>query len=201
MKILIVSDQENTYIWDHFDKEKFKDIELIISCGDLKASYLSFLVTMIPVPLLYVPGNHDIRYLQAPPEGCIDIDNQIITYKNIKIAGLGGCIEYTGGPFQYTENAMRKRTKKLMRACQRKGGLDIFVTHSPSLGVGDGDDWTHKGFECFHDVYKTLSPTYHLHGHQHLNYGINNKRILTANETTVINGFSYYILDYTPKES
>ena len=85
MKILIVSDQENTYIWDHFDKEKFKDIELIISCGDLKASYLSFLVTMIPVPLLYVPGNHDIKYLQAPPEGCIDIDNQIITYKNIKI--------------------------------------------------------------------------------------------------------------------
>ena len=201
MKILIVSDQENTYIWDHFDKEKFKDIELIISCGDLKASYLSFLVTMIPVPLLYVPGNHDIKYLQAPPEGCIDIDNQIITYKNIKIAGLGGCIEYTGGPFQYTENAMRKRTKKLMRACQRKGGLDIFVTHSPSLGVGDGDDWTHKGFECFHDVYKNLSPAYHLHGHQHLNYGVNAKRILSVDETTVINGFSYYILDYIPKES
>lgn len=201
MKILIVSDQENTYIWDHFDKEKFKDIELIISCGDLKASYLSFLVTMIPVPLLYVPGNHDIKYLQAPPEGCLDIDNQIITYKNIKIGGLGGCIEYTGGPFQYTENAMRKRTKKFIRSCQRKGGLDIFVTHSPSLGVGDGDDWAHKGFECFHDVYRNLSPKYHLHGHQHLNYGINQKRILNVEETTVINGFSYYILDYTPNES
>ncbi|NLY19632.1 MAG: metallophosphoesterase, partial [Clostridiaceae bacterium] len=40
MKILLVADVENEYIWDHFDPERFKDIELIISCGDLQASYL-----------------------------------------------------------------------------------------------------------------------------------------------------------------
>lgn len=36
MKILVVSDEKSTYIWDYFDASKFKDIELIISCGDLK---------------------------------------------------------------------------------------------------------------------------------------------------------------------
>lgn len=200
MKILIVSDVESTYIWDFFDKEKFKDIELIISCGDLKASYLSFLVTMIPAPLLYVPGNHDVRYLDQEPEGCINIDDQVFIYKNIKIAGLGGCIEYSGGPFQYTEKVMQKRTKKLMKACQKKGGLDIFVTHSPTLGIGDGDDWAHKGFDCFSDIYEKLSPKYHLHGHQHLNYGAQMKRQRNVNETQVINGYSYYILDYPDPE-
>ncbi|WP_218031481.1 hypothetical protein [Paenibacillus kobensis] len=36
MKILIVSDEESKYIWDYFDRERFKDIDLIISCGDMK---------------------------------------------------------------------------------------------------------------------------------------------------------------------
>ncbi|WP_439709773.1 hypothetical protein [Thermoclostridium stercorarium] len=36
MKILLVADKENDFIWDHFDAERFKGIELIISCGDLQ---------------------------------------------------------------------------------------------------------------------------------------------------------------------
>lgn len=68
MKILVVSDEENTYIWDYFERSRFADIDLIISCGDLKAEYLSFLVTLIKAPLFYVHGNHDERYLKNPPE-------------------------------------------------------------------------------------------------------------------------------------
>ena len=195
MKILVVADQESTYIWDFFDKEKFKDIDLVISCGDLKASYLSFLVTMIPKPLLYVPGNHDVAYLKSPPEGCLSIDDAFIEYQGVRIGGLGGCIEYTGGPYQYTEQAMKKRVKKFTKLCKKKGGLDILVTHSPSLGVGDGDDWTHKGFQCFHSLYEDFKPKLHLHGHQHLNYG-QGARQLQVNETTVINAYTYYIIDY-----
>ena len=74
MKLLVVSDVESKFIWDHFDREYFRDVGLIISCGDLSANYLSFLVTMLPCPLLYVPGNHDKRYAVAPPLGCSDID-------------------------------------------------------------------------------------------------------------------------------
>lgn len=69
MKILVVSDIESKFIWDHFDPERFRDVKMIISCGDLSARYLSFLVTMIPCPLFYVPGNHDKRYEKEPPGG------------------------------------------------------------------------------------------------------------------------------------
>ena len=73
MKILLVSDQESKFIWDHFDASRFMDIDLIISCGDLKSEYLSFLVTMVNKPLLFVHGNHDTEYTRKPPEGCESI--------------------------------------------------------------------------------------------------------------------------------
>ena len=60
MRILTVSDEECDALWDHFRPERLKDIDLIISCGDLKANYLSFLVTMAKCPVLYVHGNHEI---------------------------------------------------------------------------------------------------------------------------------------------
>ena len=62
MKILAISDEESKYLWDYFEKEKLKGIDLIISCGDLEAEYLSFLTTMTSIPVLYVHGNHDERY-------------------------------------------------------------------------------------------------------------------------------------------
>ncbi len=54
LRALVVSDHESEYIWDYFDASVFKGVDVIVSCGDLKAEYLSFLVTMIPAPLLYV---------------------------------------------------------------------------------------------------------------------------------------------------
>ena len=52
MKILCLADEENKAYWDYFRKEKLDDIDLILSCGDLKADYLTFLVTMGHAPLL-----------------------------------------------------------------------------------------------------------------------------------------------------
>ena len=37
-------------------------IELLISCGDLPPEYLTALRNRYDVPLLYVLGNHDIRF-------------------------------------------------------------------------------------------------------------------------------------------
>ena len=76
LKALVLSDHESEYIWDYFDAKAFAGVDVMISCGDLKAEYLSFLVTMIPAPLLYVRGNHDARYEQNPPEGCIDLEDK-----------------------------------------------------------------------------------------------------------------------------
>jgi Icc-related predicted phosphoesterase len=195
VKILIVSDKEDKYIWDYFDKKRFEDIDLIISCGDLKASYLEFLTTMINVPLFYVPGNHDKTYVEKPPEGCICIDSQFIKYKDIRILGFGGCNEYRGGPFQYTQKEMHKKISKLRYKLWKNKGFDILVTHAPAKGLGDGDDMCHQGFEAFNKLLDKYSPKYFFHGHQHLTYE-RNPRIITFKNTTIINAFKYHIVEY-----
>ena len=52
MKILLVADEESRYYWDYYQRGRLDDIDLIISCGDLKSEYLTFLVTMGKAPLL-----------------------------------------------------------------------------------------------------------------------------------------------------
>ena len=194
MKILVISDIESSYIWDFFDKKNFKDIECVISCGDLKSSYLSFLVTMLAVPVFYVHGNHDKSYVDNPPEGCDCIEDKVINFRGIRIGGLGGCIRYKLGPFQYSEDQMNKRVKKFIRSA--KGPIDIFVTHSPTAGLGDDpESHCHRGFECFYNIYDQLKPKYHLYGHNHITYGSKSKREITYNNMKLINGYNYYILE------
>lgn len=195
MKILLVSDEENPYLWDFFPKEKFNDIDIIISCGDLKAEYLSFLVTMIKAPLFYVPGNHDTKYVSNPPEGCECIDGKIVTYKGVRILGLGGSYKYSLGEYQYSEKDMKKRIFKLKLKLWMNKGLDILVTHSPAYKIGDEDDMCHRGFKCFIDLMEKYSPKYFFHGHVHLNYGLKPRKHIYKN-TKIINAFGYYIVEY-----
>ena len=149
MKILTLSDQECPALYDHYIPGRLKDYDLIISCGDLKANYLSFIVTMARVPVLYVHGNHDTGYERNPPEGCDCIDDQLIVYNGLRILGLGGCRMYRPGQHQYTEKDMRKRIRKLKFKLWWHKGVDIVVTHAPPKGVGDDDDPAHRGFEAF----------------------------------------------------
>ncbi len=62
MKILAIADQESKLLWNYFDKGYLEGIDVIRSCGDLKRQYLSFLGTCTHAPILYVHGNHDVRY-------------------------------------------------------------------------------------------------------------------------------------------
>ena len=78
----MIGDEESKYLWDFFDKSKVEGIDLIISCGDLDPRYLSFLVTLCAVPVLYVHGNHDGKYEKIPPEGCTCIENKVFVYKH-----------------------------------------------------------------------------------------------------------------------
>ena len=74
MNIMIFADQESKLLYEYYDPEQMKDIDLIISCGDLPPEYLTFFATLCHAPLLYVKGNHDGKYEQKPPEGCICIE-------------------------------------------------------------------------------------------------------------------------------
>ncbi len=195
MKIMIVSDTESSYLWDYFNKEKWSDIDLVISCGDLKSSYLQFLVTMMRVPLFYVHGNHDEAYHQSPPLGCDCIDDDLVVFKGLRIAGLGGSPKYRGGIFQFTEREMTKRYKKLSKKIRKFDGIDILVTHSPAYMLGDGEDFAHIGFKALREILDAWHPKYHFHGHQHLNYGQKNERSLQYGSTHIVNAHGYHIID------
>ncbi len=179
-------------LYDHYNSERFKEIDLILSAGDLKSSYLTYLTTVFKKPLLYIHGNHDVHYKEKPPLGCICIEDQIYNHKGLRIAGLGGCMEYRGGLHQYTEKAMCKKIKKSKKAFKK--GFDLLLTHSPAFQLGDGKDHAHVGFKCFIDLLELHKPRHMIHGHQHLNYK-NSERIIQHNGTTIINAYGYYILD------
>lgn len=193
---MVVSDIESSYLWDYFQPEKFSDIDIIISCGDVKAEYLSFLVTMIKAPLFYVAGNHNGRYIKNPPEGCESIDDKIINYKGIRIMGLGGSIRYNSGPFQYTDKEMNKRIFKLRLKLWWNKGVDILVTHAPAYEMGDGKDLCHTGFKSFYKILDKYSPKYFFYGHQHMSYVYQPIRIIEYKNTKVINSYDHYILEY-----
>lgn len=197
MKILVLADEESKYLWDYFEKSKLEGIDLIISCGDLKPQYLSFLATFAKVPILYVHGNHDGCYEETPPEGCICIDENIYVHEGIRIMGLGGCMQYNGKGFQYTEGEMKFRVFKMLGKLLRHRGIDILVTHAPAYQFNDGEDLPHMGYQVFRTLLDVLKPKYYLHGHVHLTYNWKQQRECTYNDhTTVINGFEKYVFEY-----
>lgn len=196
MRILLIADEPCKAYWDYYDESRLKDIDLILSAGDLPAEYLSFLETFTNVPLLYVHGNHDSKYDYKPPEGCICIEDRIYVYNGIRIMGLGGSMRYNNNAYQFTEKEMAKRVKKMKLPLMFHRGFDILLTHAPVRGFGDQEDLPHRGFECFHDLVRKYHPDYMVHGHVHQNYSAHFQRKQQVEGTTVINAYERYILDY-----
>ena len=168
MNILAIADVEERCLWECFRKERFEDVDLILSAGDLDPDYLEFLVTVINKPLVYVRGNHDDRYARHAPGGCICVEDSVYVYRGIRIAGLGGSMRYRDGANMYTEREMAKRMRKLSRKIALVDGCDILLTHAPVAGMGD--------LECFNAALESWGPDYMIHGHVHQSYGPNFQR-------------------------
>jgi len=195
MKILAIADEELMAFWDYYVPGRLREYDLILSSGDLKAAYLSFIVTMARAPVMFVHGNHDTGYDVTEPEGCDSIDGKIVEYKGLRILGLGGCMWYRPAAHQYSEKQMRRRIRKLRWEIAKYGGVDIVVTHAPPKGVGDDEDRAHQGFECFLELIDRYRPRYLLHGHVHKSYGMSFVREREYHGTAVINVCEKYVLE------
>ena len=189
MKILAVSDRESPYLWDFYSPGKLDGIDLILSCGDVKAQYLSFLATFAHCPVLYVHGNHDGHYQEDPPLGCTCIDGKYYEYQGLRIVGLGGSMRYRPGPHQYTEREMALRAFYLKPKLLLKGGFDLLITHAPGRDMLPCEDLAHTGFATFNRLLDRYHPAVFLHGHVHLNYGRSLPRESQRGPTRVINAY------------
>ena len=61
MKILCVSDQIDPLIYSVNIKERYRDVDLVISAGDLPMEYLEFILSSLNKPLFFVFGNHNLN--------------------------------------------------------------------------------------------------------------------------------------------
>ena len=205
MKILAVSDMVVDRLYSAQVAERFRDVELLLGCGDLPYDYLEFLVTAMNIPLYYIPGNHDPRYDENSPEaeavGCCFLDRRVARVKGLTIAGIGGSIRYKPkGANQYTQAEMYSRLLSFLpslawHTSRNHGILDIVIAHSPPRGIHDEDDHAHVGFSAFVDLIRLFKPRYFLHGHTMV-YKCNIVPPETkVGETTVINVYPYRVIE------
>ena len=191
-----VADEENPSLYSENVRKLLENTDFIISAGDVSPQYLEYIVTLTNKPLFYIPGNHDDRLLNDPPQGCICIDDDLITYQGIRILGLGGSYRYSNGHYQYTEVQMERRIRKLKWKIRKAGGVDIVVSHAPIAGYGDLNDYAHQGFECFNKLLEELKPRFWFYGHVHLNYGHAISRVHAYKNTMIVNVYDRYSAKY-----
>lgn len=207
MKLLAVTDKVVDFIYSPVLLEKFGDVDMVVSCGDLPYYYLEYIVTMLCVPLLYVHGNHDppVEYSASGaqvtgPGGCINVHGRLVRERGLTIAGLEGSIRYKPqGKYQYTETQMWTQMLKLSPALLhnrfiKRRPLDILLAHSPPFGIHNGRDRTHVGFSSFLWLMERFKPRYLLHGHRHVYNPLETTETRYA-DTTVVNVYPYKVLE------
>jgi Icc-related predicted phosphoesterase len=204
-KILAVSDQVVERIYTLATGGHFRDVGLIFGCGDLPYTYLEYLLSVLNVPLYYVPGNHDPVYNPnrqlSYAEGGSNLDLKTAFAKGFLLAGLGGSIRYRpDGVNQYTQGEAFSRAltltvrilfKRLRFGCD----LDILITHSPPFGIHDEDSVAHRGFKALNFLIKVVRPRYHFHGHTHFYRSNLEGSITKVEQTTVMNIFPYKVIE------
>jgi Calcineurin-like phosphoesterase len=217
VRVLAVSDEVDEGLCA--DVGKASAAEVILACGDLPFDYLRYLMNALDVPLVFVPGNHDPDLTgyrisraglmmrgglpaRAPwPDGAICADGAVADVAGLRIAGLGGCRRYSGGPNQYSDRQQARRARALSRTARwrrmRDGRrVDVLLTHSAPRGVGDGDDPVHQGFTALNRLTVRLRPALLLHGHVAPCDVANPDRRLGG--TTVCNVVGRHLIDIEP---
>jgi len=211
VRVLVVADEISPVIHDAGVRRLQPD--LVLGAGDLPWDYLEFLSSMLDVPVVFVPGNHDpevesplsgFRGLMASsgmpeedprPWGCINADETVVDAAGLRIAGLGGSVRYNDGSNQYNQEEFAKPARRLVKLVGKRGGggVHVLLTHSPPRGLGDGDDPPHHGFEALHEVIARLRPRWHLHGHIHPYGQPQPDRVLGG--TTIRNVVPYQLME------
>jgi Icc-related predicted phosphoesterase len=207
VKILAVSDEVIERLYSLCSNGHFKDVELILGCGDLPYPYLENLISFLNVPLFYVPGNHDPNHNPQKPDSFVqggsNLDLGLIRHKKFLIGGLGGSVQYRpDGTNQYTQaesylRAFRLLPGLILNQIQYGRALDILITHSPPFGIHDEETQAHQGFKAINWLLRIAKPRYHFHGHTHFQRRNLSPSETNIGQTKIINIFPYKVIEVT----
>jgi predicted phosphodiesterase len=223
MKILCISDHIDPLVYTNSIKERFGDIAMVLSAGDLPLEYLEFIVSSLDKPLFFVFGNHDLKDYQyikkgphsatsrefpfipsiPPGAGAVHVGSRVRFEEGLIIAGLGGSMLYNHGENQYSEWGMGLEMLKiipgiLFNRIFRGRFVDILLTHAPPKGIHDKPDKCHWGFKLFLWFMRVFKPKYLIHGHIHL-YDLSEVRTSRYADTLVVNAYSHFVIDTEEK--
>ncbi len=206
MQILCVSDWTDPVIYSEQMKYRMSDVELVISCGDISASYLDFIMSELNTTIYFVVGNHVgkskvkktlLGQTKLEMPDCFkNLHLKVHNYKGLLITGFQGSIWYNGGPFQYQQWEVFVKlfgiVPRLIFNKLRYGRfIDIFVSHAAPYKVGDKDDSCHVGLKAFNLFIKIFKPKLFLHGHIHI-YDRNENRVRYYYDTKIVNCSGFY---------
>ncbi|GMV32174.1 MAG: metallophosphoesterase [Chloroflexi bacterium CFX1] len=209
MKILAVSDQVIERVYSLASNGHFKDVDMIIGCGDLPYVYLEYLVTILDAPLFYVPGNHDPDFdphdVRSQAEGGSNLDLKTVACNGFLIGGFGGSARYRpDGANQHTQaeaflRAFRMFPRLALNRIRYGRALDVLISHSPPFGIHDDTDNPHRGLKALNWLHRIAAPRLHLHGHTHFYRGNIGANETQSGATRVINVYPYKIIDLDSK--
>ena len=205
MKILALSDQVEERIYSLAAHGHFKDVTVILGCGDLPYAYLEYLVSILNVPMFYVPGNHDPqanpRFVSTCAEGGSNLDLKFAHSKDLLIAGFGGSVRYHPDAVnQYTQFEAFRRAIRLIPGLLwnriRYGrALDILITHSPPFDIHDEKTQAHRGLKAINWILRIAKPRYHFHGHRHFYRQNLEPSVTQLGPTTIMNIYPYKVIE------
>ena len=90
MRILAVSDKEDPVLASRLSSGGIDHPNVVISCGDLRPSYLDYVATVSNAPLLFVRGNHDRAGLLSKPGSF----KAVADYMEIRVDGRMCCLSH-----------------------------------------------------------------------------------------------------------
>jgi len=172
LRLIIVSDTHN---------REFQDSggDILIHGGDMTNwgkpkeinRFLAFFSEMAPRHKLFIAGNHDFGFQDAPPRiptGLTYLLDRSVQIEGLKFYGSPWTPEFFNWAFM-----LPRRSESLARkwACI-PGDTDILITHGPPHGTADLVGDHHAGCELLAQRLKELRPPIHIFGHIHEGRGL-----------------------------
>lgn len=197
--LMLLADFVHPFVYREGFPQGVPPLDAVLVAGDVPGSYLEFVATKLPVPVIYVPGNHANEYVNEgdgrhEPRGVINAHGRVLEVGGLRIAGWGGVPRYReGGSGQYSDAQIRWGLTRLGWQLGRRP-LDILLTHAPPEGPHAGSDFAHRGCPALNAFMRRTRPQLLVHGHIHEYEGKKVEYQDPETGTRVINAYGYRVV-------